>query len=320
MYFWQEVAFGKLSVNERSLVTDDNGEHIQLGQGGVLQRTDYISTKYGMREQDYSAVNTEDAVFWIDILNKAVVMCRNNQVMNYGEMLNVQNILNTDIVQDIPTIHYDLQNNELLCKCLSSGKQLVFNTKYGYASSVYTRNYDDAIIFNNTVVGMHINSNSHDIEFVKYNNIKDSEFNNSFLPTVISFVVNGSPSQTKVFDNQKIVTMARAWNAYAAADTPNPELPNYLKKEYTNDQANYFTNKLYKFETSIKQTSSKPNAMTDREGNICYDIPREGSVSFDTGYGNRMRGKWLKVTIQDNAPKKDYCISHVVTKFRQSYS
>jgi len=48
VYFWQNSAFGKLSVNERSLVTDDNGEQIVLGKGGVLQNVDYISTKYGM--------------------------------------------------------------------------------------------------------------------------------------------------------------------------------------------------------------------------------------------------------------------------------
>lgn len=324
MYFWQEVAFGKLSVNERSLVTDNNGEQIQLGQGGVLQRTDYLSTKYGMREQDYAAINTEDALFWIDIVNKAVVMCRNNQVVNYGETLNVQNILNKDVdtlLYNRPTIHYDLQNNELLCKCLTDNRQLVFNTKYGHAASVYTRSYKDIIDFNNTLLGIAINNGN--FVFIKYNNITNAELGQNIIflsPTVLSFVVNSSPSQTKVFDNQKVVTMSREWNAYGETDTPDPELPYYLKREYTDRQANYFTNKTYKFETSIKQTSSKPETMTDREGNICYAIPREGTVDFTTGYGNRMRGKWLKVTITDEDPKQDYCISHIITKFRQSFS
>ena len=63
-------------MNERSLVTDDQGETIQLGQGGVLNRTDYISTQYGMRERDFSAISTEDALYWIDIQNKAILMCK----------------------------------------------------------------------------------------------------------------------------------------------------------------------------------------------------------------------------------------------------
>jgi hypothetical protein len=73
MYFWQNSAFGKLSVNERSLVTDNNGDTIQLGQGGVLNRVDYISSKYGMRNQDYCSTDTEDSVFWIDAKNRAVL-------------------------------------------------------------------------------------------------------------------------------------------------------------------------------------------------------------------------------------------------------
>jgi len=36
LYFWQPSAFGKLSVNERSLITDENSNKIQLGTGGVL--------------------------------------------------------------------------------------------------------------------------------------------------------------------------------------------------------------------------------------------------------------------------------------------
>ena len=36
IYFWQNQAFGRLSVNERSLVTDNNSNTVQLGQGGVL--------------------------------------------------------------------------------------------------------------------------------------------------------------------------------------------------------------------------------------------------------------------------------------------
>jgi hypothetical protein len=108
LYFWQNTAFGKLSVNERSLVVDENSNTIQLGQGGVLQRTDYISTKYGMRPEDYSAIEAEGGVYWIDILNKAIVAYLQGRVINYGEYTNVQNIINNQISEDIPQIDYDL--------------------------------------------------------------------------------------------------------------------------------------------------------------------------------------------------------------------
>jgi len=60
-----------------------------LGQAGVLQRSDYLSTKYGMRPDDFSAINSEGGIFWLDINNRAVVMNNQNSVVNYGERMNV---------------------------------------------------------------------------------------------------------------------------------------------------------------------------------------------------------------------------------------
>jgi len=54
---------------------------------------------------------------------------------------------------------------------------------------------------------------------------------------------------------------------------------------------------------------------TDREGNIIYNIPRFGNEQ----YGNRLRGKWMKVDMT-GAPSEYSTISHVITKFRQSFS
>jgi len=48
IYCWQDRSFGKISVNERSLVKDNNSNMIQLGQGGVAQRIDYIDSVHGM--------------------------------------------------------------------------------------------------------------------------------------------------------------------------------------------------------------------------------------------------------------------------------
>lgn len=73
LFYWQDHAFGKFSVNERSLVNDQNSNTIMLGQAGILSRYDYISTKYGMRLHDFCAMSTENGICWVDINNKAVV-------------------------------------------------------------------------------------------------------------------------------------------------------------------------------------------------------------------------------------------------------
>lgn len=302
IFFWQNRAFGKLSVNERSLITDNNSNTIQLGQGGVLQRTDYLSTKYGMRPEDYSAINTENELFWIDILNKAVVANTQNGVTNYGEMLNVQNLINKNIKTDVPEIDYDLQNSELLCKCFGDN-QLIFNTKYNIATAIYSRPYDKMLYFNNVLYGL-----NKTIEYRQFNYLTTNS-GELLSPTVLQFAVNNSPSQTKVFDNQKIVVAAKNWST-----------PYTQQLEFKTD-ANAGTSNV-SLGWLLDNQQLPLGRITDREHNICYTIPRESGEdpNYKVTPQLRMRGKWMTVKITDATPKQDFAISHIITKFRQSYS
>lgn len=285
LYFWQKQAFGRLSVNERSLITDNNSNQIQLGQGGVVQRTDYIDTRHGMRKYDRSSTIAEGQVYWIDIINKAIVATNGQQVQNISEQFNVQNIVNERMSNDIPNIHYDQQNNELVCKCLGDD-QMVFNIKLGAATSVYERRYDDVILFNNVIYGL-----TSKVKMTKYNYL-DERDGRIFMPTEVKFIINPASSTTKVFDNQEIILL-------------NKQGDKFLKgKQFT-------------FSTNIMDENQiNPEGYTDREGNVRYAIPRESNVE----YGSRIRGKWLKVGIQDNTPDYNSSISHIITKFRQSFS
>lgn len=283
IYYWQEKAFGKILVNERSLVTDNNGSSILLGQGGVLQRTDYIDTLHGMRKDDMSATQAHDNIFWIDVQNKAIMRSDGNSSINNGETLNVQNVLNEKFDNKIPLINYDVQNDELLCKCLQDDEQLIFNLKLNCATSIYSRKYDNCIIFDNSIFGILSD------KLIQFNNIEDES---SIGESVIKFVVNTSSSTTKVFDDQEIIT------------TDNISAQDYL------------TDKLFKFETNLNSTDNTPEGYTNREGNIKYTIPRYGNVD----YGNRMRGKWMTVEIKDLNSNPSESISHILTKFRQSFS
>lgn len=341
IYYWQNRAFGKFSVNERSLISDQNSNTIQLGQGGVLQRNDYIDTTYGIRPQDFSAIAVQNDIYWIDILNKAVVTYKLGHergiqsVINYGESLNVQNLINKSISEDIPLIHYDVQNNELLCQMLNvnnneygsgnillSKKQLIFNTKYNSATALYTRNYIHCIILNNKLFGI----NGGDFSMNKFNYIDANETSSLLSPTILSFVVNKNPSTTKVFDNQQVVTLKRAYDTTF--------IKNYLKDKY------------HTFTTNIQDAfygkiDDNKDRITDREGNILYAIPRcntkivdkdnkevldpyyhetNGAYPMNNEYGRRIRGKWMRVDIRDDNPQYEFAVSHILTKFRQSYS
>lgn len=76
------------------------------------------------------------------------------------------------------------------------------------------------------------------------------------------------------------------------------------------------TNGSLSFETDINSTTNTIQPYTDREGNIIYNIPRFGNGDW----GNRLRGKWMRVNMNYGTPTEYTTISHVITKFRQSYS
>lgn len=289
LYYWQDNAFGKFSVNERSLINDQNGNTIMLGQAGILSRYDYISTKYGMRLYDFCATSAENGVYWVDINNKAIVVGNSNQAGNYGEQTNVQNIINGKIDTYIPKVDYDLQNNELMCKCLTNEQQMIFNIKYNIPTSIYTRTYDDILYIKNHMYGLLVNDGK--VEFRRHNYINSTS--DYLTPIKLEFIVNHATSTTKVFDNQQLIPIKR--------DTPLDVLDNTK----------------FSFETDIvKKTEYKVEPYNDREGNITYAIPRYGNEA----YGNRIRGKWLRVNIEEENPDKYFTISHIITKFRQSFS
>ena len=111
----------------------------------------------------------------------------------------------------------------------------------------------------------------------------------------IYFVINPSASVVKVFDSQQIIPIKRDQYMSRVIDNLN-----------------------MKFETDL-YTATRINTKdvyTDREGNIIYNIPRFANEP----YGNRLRGKWMKVNITTNQPNDYTTISHVITKFRQSFS
>ena len=294
LYYWQDHAFGKFSVNERSLINDTNGNTIMLGQAGIISRYDYLSTKFGMRLYDFCSRTTENGLFWVDINNKAVVGSVQNGVVNYGEQLFVQNLINNSISNDVPYVDYDIQNNELLCKCLNDGEQIVFNTKYNIATSIYNRKYDNIAYIKNHLFGIY-NKNVY-----KFNYIKNQKQPTFLTPIALHFVVNPNTSITKVFDSQQIVPIKR-----------NTYLPDIVN------------NTNMKFETDLYNATwaDMNEVYTDREGNIIYNIPRFEQEA----YGNRLRGKWMKVEMtndnQSQYNQSQYTsISHVITKFRQSFS
>jgi hypothetical protein len=67
LYYFQEDGIGVVSVNERSLITSDDGADLALGTGGILTRYDYISTSAGLSKLSIKGLlPTESGIYWVD--------------------------------------------------------------------------------------------------------------------------------------------------------------------------------------------------------------------------------------------------------------
>lgn len=318
LYFWQTYAFGKLSVNERSLVTDNNNNTVQLGQGGVLQRADYISTQFGMNPKDMCKIYANDILLWLDRYNKCIVCSQNNRVFNYSEDKNVQNLLNKSFdwnTEEIPSLTYDQIHEELQFSPIKCDEfdlkqaALIFNLKYNIATSIYSlpnKKCSRTLQFEKDVVCFNESKNNMETYLQSFSNDKNGDI---VSPMCIKFAINTNPSNTKVFDNQQIVFAS-------------------YNKKYT--ESEFFRDKKYQFFTDLYNTifgiGTIFSQITNREGNINYPIPRaqfdnltENNI-YNEQYGQRMRGKWMIETITDYNPTKNSSISHIITKFRQSYN
>lgn len=314
LYMWQKNAVAKLSVNERSLISDKNSNVIQIGQGDVLQRVDYISTNYGMRQYDMCKVNTENGLFWFDYYNKCIAAFAENSVIDYTDVKNVKSIMCSYSDDRNPSLAYDQKHKELLFGTIKSpiddnNAALVFNIKYNIPVGLYYLKFSNILQYDKDCISIEEIKNINTSESTPKLGCVDSYGCNGNLihlsPTYIQFVVNNNSSITKTFDNQQIVTNKRNINYEY-----NPAV----------GQESYFNLKELKISTDlcdVEINDSSELETTDREGNIKYALPR---YNTDEGYGNRIRGKYMLESIKDNNPDKDSTISHILTKYRISYN
>ena len=314
-YVFQKSAVGKMSINERSIVKDNNDNDIQLGQGTLLKRIDYLDTKYGMRKDDMCITDSENKLFWFDYYNNCICTLNDNNVTNYSDSLSVTNILNMYDDLHLPKILYDKTNNELYFGNIRKDSDLysiIFNTKYNIATSLYKDQdtlFTDGFYLLDNYVNKITNIEGYKTYCYSKNNL---DIENTYVnPMIVQFVVNNNVNTTKVFDNQQII--------YA-----NRRGINSLEK------TDFFNEKNISFMTDLSDTEhyydSVHTFLTDREGVISYPIPRvgfEGKTSSDIyneGYGQRLRGKWMVETYSDYNTSKESTINNFITKTRQSYN
>lgn len=293
LFFWQTDAFGILSVNERSLITDNNMGALTLGTGGILARYDYITTKNGSKQDQLrTATNSDGAIYWYDA-DRNEICGYDGSLKTVSKLKGVQSYLNSNkemFTQD-PIAVYDKKYNEVLFTL--DDKTLVFNEQIGAFTSFYTFKPDWYAEFTDKLYTFNA------LNVYKYNFSDTSDlYTDKDKVSYVRFIVNENYTQTKTFDNV----------------------------EYGGDftyKTNF--NEIY-FQTKRQTSYTTTDKQIDyREDTYKFCIPRnniklnEAEQLVNKSYKDRMKGKYLICNYKyDCNGGNTFKVPYISTAYRHS--
>lgn len=305
LIFFQESAFGIMSVNERTTLTDNDNNKLLLGSGGVLDRYDYISTENGMLDESFASTVTPTALYWIDFTNKQY--CQYTGQANYqilSKVKNIQKIVesglnsiesdkNSMLERRMHAVTQNTKYNEVLFT-LNKNTSLVFNeqTQQFYSETDQESNTDSINAFGRSLYccGGYVyeydnNEHSH---LYKY-----KDMSGIILNFQLKYVVNDNPQTVKVFDN--------------VAFGGNEAFKDQIKES---------------FHTQGQDSNMlESNQVSNRYYDYRFAIPRANvNNALQKQYGNRMRGKTMICNIENEANNKKLAIQYITTKYRILWS
>jgi hypothetical protein len=135
LFYFQDTAFGLVSVNQRSLISDDNPGSLILGTGGILDRYDYISETTGSKNR-FGVVGGLMGLYWVDNLKKDIYRF-SQRAEPIGYLKGIKSYLSKfDGISEV-VIAYDKDINEILV------------TIEGYKTGTRHVSENDRIMFSN---------------------------------------------------------------------------------------------------------------------------------------------------------------------------
>ena len=300
LYYWQEEAFGIASVNERSLIQDNNLGALTLGTGGILVRYDNISTNNGNSiKNDRSIVKSDTTIYWYDFNNNEIVAF-GNDIHSLSKVKSAQSYFNElpNNKRNSVVSYYDKKYNEVVFKVYD--KSLVFNEQLQAFTCFYTidpvlvlpfSNRYYTIGFNNE---MYLHNTTDNLVTSTYPTIKTSK---------IQFVINKDLEYTKTFDN-----------VFFNGDFTAPV--DAIDKDIVKDV--WFKTK-YQTNLPINQSN-----MDNREDTYRFAINREinnntNNNLYNNSFLGRMKGKYLMCNYSfDCTEGKTFNLPSIRTTYRYS--
>lgn len=317
LYFWQPNAFGVLSVNQRSVLSDNNPGALVLGTGGVLDRYDYISTTTGCNYR-FSIIDGLNGIYWIDNTNQVIVKYGEGGVNYLSKSKGVSEYIRPYISLGLEgNCTFDKLHNEVLISPSASYTLVnneIFDSFVGvqtFIPTLYLKVDGSAYVFSAKRSGGRDSVYSHGTG-------SKGSFYGSVYPSMVRFVVNDKYNSTKVFDmfqyESSCRTSAGINQLYTTFDTIRV-YDDYQNSDYTNITLNSnLTRKEREFNLIIPRNVISSNPSTNPD---IFDVDGNGDPS--RLFRERMRDRYITVELTyNNSSNYVFSVPYVTTNYRIS--
>lgn len=296
LFYFQDTGVGIASVNERSLVTDDNANQLVLGTGGILSRYDYITNTNGDSViNDRSIVNSDNVLYWYDY-DKNEICSYSGAVSQISKEKQVQSYLNSNLTnrkKGYVTSLFDKKYNEVWFRLLD--KSLIFNEQIGRFTSFYTFAPQWSLPLSNRCVTMK------DMNFYTINNKDIKGLESIDKDAKLTIVINKDMPYTKVFDNVRLQGHFKDEAGNNITDGIIKSIDFYTKDQHTNAIPDYTT------------------GMDYREDTYRIPVPRADKNEDELSLPARMRGKYMICDYDiDSLNEHTFEIPQITTTYRYS--
>ena len=263
LLFWQENAFGVLSVNERVQITDDSNMPLILGTGGVLQRYDYVLTTNGMKADQYADTQSDSAVYWFDNDRRELCSYTQNGSAPLSKAKQVQNLMNASTLNNEPVVTYDKKFNEILFNVTDIGA-IVYSELAQSFTGLYTIPMKTALSFQN------------DLYFTDDTLYKWNEDGGS-LGHSLKYVVNDNSSYVKTFDNAE-------FGARTNDECNNMKITFKTKVGTGTLTKDDITNREYSYRYAIPRAANAEYGDRMRDKTMSVEMTTDGDNNFSIQY------------------------------------
>lgn len=327
--YFQDSAYGKLSVNPRVTVQGSDDVDVELGSGGVLHDFNYVSTSVGSKHQ-WSIFKTPNAVYWFNILNKKTYRHFGEGAEEMVDMKGLHsfytnNIDQTLVYSDNPLlgkgVHgvYDALNQEVLFTFKGQHHTKPdFTLGFSEFVDAWSSFFDfKPAIYLSTKSMLFSPKNEEGQKIYRHNVGEYLQFYDTYYDFTVDIVVNPRADETKMFENITFHTNTRNEGGYSL-------------DQDTFDTIECYTD--YQHSSLINLTPGVNIKRKEREWNLAVprNVMKETSSTLDLFDSNnydttrifkdKMRDKYMvqSYTFNGSEEADQLSLSYINTYYRTS--